>query len=724
MFEFLGVADPARPAPKLDPEARQRQLLGLMRHLIKLAGDEQPTVTLVEDLHWMDAASAAFLDQMVEAREGSRSLLLLNFRPEYQADWTKNSWYRQIPLAPLEHDAVGELLTDLLGTDLSLAPLVAMIKTRTKGNPFFVEEIVQNLIETKHLFGVRGAFRLVTTVDKLAVPATVKAVLAARIDRLAERDRRLLQTASVIGKDFAEPVLAAVSDLAPEEFHAALAALRRAEFIQEQSLFPVAEYAFRHPLTQEVASAGLLKDRRRQTHAAVARVIEVQDADHLDERSALLAHHWEEAGEMMTAAQWHARAAQWAGLTNATEALRHWQSARRLLRDALQTPETIQLGVAVCMGALGLSWRLGTPKEEITKVFDEGLKLAAASNDITSQAALNGIYGCFLGLVEGQSDDYCHYAGEAIRLAEQTSDQGLQIAQRAFFGFGAVLAGRLKEGLASCEWAFEHFPADLELGKPYSGYSPYLGLLSAYAWMLVRSGRIAEGGAVIAKIEALARGNGEFEILTWLGLPNAEMAVACADAPAARAFAETARASGERSATPQSKMAGLASQAVACRLEGRWEAAVAASGEAVQLAVAGANRQFEGWVRSELALALLGKGDIDGAERQAELSAEVARPQPSRFDEIRGHLAFMRVQLARGGEQALARADISLERAQSLTDEFEINVYLAELHECRGRISLARGDAMTAQREFEQARQWYEKMGATFQLDRLARDFV
>ncbi|MEQ1784581.1 MAG: hypothetical protein ABMA14_24810, partial [Hyphomonadaceae bacterium] len=121
---------------------------------------------------------------------------------------------------------------------------------------------------------------------------------------------------------------------------------------------------------------------------------------------------------------------------------------------------------------------------------------------------------------------------------------------------------------------------------------------------------------------------------------------------------------------------------------------------------------------------LLGQGDIDGAERQAELSAEVAHAQPSRFDEVRGHLAFIRVQLARGSEEALVRAEKSLERAQALTDEFEINVYLAELHECRARVSLTRGDTATAAHAFEQARQCYAQMGASFQLDRLAREYA
>ena len=104
-----------RPAPRLDPEARQRQLLAVMRQVIQSVSGSQPSVTMIEDLHWMDEASAEFLEHMVDARAGSRNLLLLNFRPEYHADWMQKSWYRQIPLTPLGKDAIAELLADLLG---------------------------------------------------------------------------------------------------------------------------------------------------------------------------------------------------------------------------------------------------------------------------------------------------------------------------------------------------------------------------------------------------------------------------------------------------------------------------------------------------------------------------------------------------------------------------------------------------------------------------------
>ena len=193
LFDFLGVPDPQRPAPRLDPEARQRQVLTVMRKVIQSISEEQPTVTLIEDLHWLDDASGEFLAHMVDARAGSRNLLLLNFRPEYHAAWMQKSWYRQIPLTPLGKEAIAELLADLLGTDPSIAAMVGPIHARTGGNPFFTEEVAQTLIESGHLEGSRGAYRLVTPIERLEVPATVQSVLAARIDRLPEREKRLLR---------------------------------------------------------------------------------------------------------------------------------------------------------------------------------------------------------------------------------------------------------------------------------------------------------------------------------------------------------------------------------------------------------------------------------------------------------------------------------------------------------------------------------------------------
>src|SRR5262249_2802120 len=154
-----------------------------------------------------DRTSEEFIENLaVEIAPGNRTLMLLNFRPEYHAAWMQRSYYHQLPLLPLSRDEITVLLGDLLGTDLSLRRLRERIQEGTGGNPFFIEEIVQSLIETDPLAGTRGAYRLAKPMDAIAVPATVQSVLAARIDRLPEREKQVLQTASVIGKTFSEPI--------------------------------------------------------------------------------------------------------------------------------------------------------------------------------------------------------------------------------------------------------------------------------------------------------------------------------------------------------------------------------------------------------------------------------------------------------------------------------------------------------------------------------------
>src|SRR5262249_18422155 len=179
VFEFFGVTDPERPPPRMDPEAKLRQLFAVLRKEVREGNAADRLVTLIEDLHWMDAGSEAFLEQLVEAIAGSRALLIVNFRPEYHATWTAKSYYRQIPLTPLGPEAVRAMLEDLLGNDSSIDGLAQSIYKRTSGNPFFTEEVVQSLIESGALEGTRGSYRLVKPIEGLQVPTTVQALLAA-----------------------------------------------------------------------------------------------------------------------------------------------------------------------------------------------------------------------------------------------------------------------------------------------------------------------------------------------------------------------------------------------------------------------------------------------------------------------------------------------------------------------------------------------------------------
>ena len=238
-----------------------------------------------------------------------------------------------------------------------------------------------------------------TDVNALQIPTNVRAVLAARIDRLDEREKQVLQAAAVIGKDFAEPVLrrvvAALSQALTEaELGAVCGRLTDSEFLYVQALYPVAEYAFKHPLTHEVALGSQLQERRRRTHAAVAGAIEAEQADRLDESAALLAHHYEAAGEIMVAARWHRRAADWAGLKDIMSALHHWQKVRELVRLGGNTAESTPLTVVACSQALAYGWRLGVSASHWAELFEEGCAASERAGDLAALATLNTTYCC------------------------------------------------------------------------------------------------------------------------------------------------------------------------------------------------------------------------------------------------------------------------------------------------------------------------------------------
>ena len=246
---------------------------------------------LVEDLHWIDAETQALLDSLVESLPTARLLLLANYRPEYQHRWGSKTYYRQLRIDPLPRESADDLLTSLLGTDQNLDPLKRTLIERTEGNPLFLEESVRTLAETKALVGERGAYRLAHDATAIQVPATVQAILAARIDRLPPEDKRLLQAASVIGKDVPFTLLLAIAELAEEDLRRGLAHLQAAEFLYETSLFPDLAYTFKHALTHEVTYGGLLQERRRDLHARIVDVIETLHRDRLGEHIERLAHH-------------------------------------------------------------------------------------------------------------------------------------------------------------------------------------------------------------------------------------------------------------------------------------------------------------------------------------------------------------------------------------------------------------------------------------------------
>ena len=285
----------------LDAATRRTRALEAVKRVLLRESRTQPLLLVFEDLHWIDAETQGLLDALVESLPTASILLAVNYRPEYQQPWGNKSYYRQLRIDALPPDTARALLETLLGDQPALHPIRRLLIERTEGNPLFLEESVRALVEMEVLVGERGAYRLGKDPGAIQIPATVQAILAARIDRLPTDDKRLLQVASVIGKDLPWTLLLETSEQSEDHLRAGLARLQAAEFVYEAKLFPDLEYTFKHALTHEVAYGSLLHDRRRALHTQIVGVIERVYADRLGEQVDRLAHHafrgemWEKA---------------------------------------------------------------------------------------------------------------------------------------------------------------------------------------------------------------------------------------------------------------------------------------------------------------------------------------------------------------------------------------------------------------------------------------------
>jgi class 3 adenylate cyclase/tetratricopeptide (TPR) repeat protein len=275
----------------LDPSHRRQHTLDALKRLLLRESQVQPLVLVFENLHWIDAETQAFLDGLVEGLPAARLLLLVNYRPEYQHGWGTKTSYTQLRLDPLPPASAEAMLQSLLGDDAGLAPLTQRLIERTQGNPFFLEESVRILVDTQMLVGTQGAYRLAGELPSIQVPATVQAVLAARIDRLPPEEKQLLQTAAVIGTEVPLALLQAIAEAPEVLLLLGLTHLQAAEFLYETRLFPEIEYTFKHALTQQVAYETLLQERRRMLHARIVEALESLAGEQGAEQVERLAHH-------------------------------------------------------------------------------------------------------------------------------------------------------------------------------------------------------------------------------------------------------------------------------------------------------------------------------------------------------------------------------------------------------------------------------------------------
>ncbi|MDG2303669.1 MAG: adenylate/guanylate cyclase domain-containing protein [Candidatus Binatia bacterium] len=711
VFDFMGIADPEAPTIEMDPALRKRKLLDFVCRASEARNRTQGGILLWEDLHWLDAASDEMLAGWLAAVAGTRTLVVTNYRPEYRGRWSSWENHTEVRLGPLKSREVHTLLTELLGSDHTVYALPRMIEERTRGNPFFIQEVVQSLIESGDLRGKRGSYKLETAVRSLAIPGSVRAVLAARIDRLPDDQKSLLQTASVLGKTFEEPVLEKATGLPRSQLAAPLASLQSAEMILEDALYPVRRFAFKHPLTQEVAYHSQLQDRRAKTHLAAARALADLHSDQLSEKAALLAHHFEQGGKALEAARFHARAALWVGTKDIPEALRHDRRVVELLERISPSDETMTLGVKARARLLQLAWRSGMEPEEEDRLYREGAALAERLANEGLRATVAVGFEICLGN-RGDEDGRERLGRETYQRALSLGDRELTLITLVPLANSLLERGKLADAMR----LLETHDADLEPTTTDRGFGEFsarthlLGL-RAQAHAGLGNFETAEIGAADAMERGVRDGRAESEMLAHLTASEVHLRAGDADRATEHGlrFLELA----ERHGAPTYVTLAHSSAARARTLAGDAEAAIEHARVAGGTILAYGLEGLRPWQGEALATALLAGGSVDAAET-GRATAELCRRTGQT---TAGALCMLVVAATTEFPEARRLLDGADQRLRGAG----ARGYLPLVLEARAELARRRDDPARVRAHYREANQAWSEMGAHGHAERTRR---
>ena len=466
LFALLGIEDESSSLHQMDGQIRRQRTFEALKKLLFRESLNQPLLLLFEDLHWIDSETQGFLDALSESVASAKLLLVVNYRPEYRHAWGAKTYYTQLRLAPLGQAEAAELLDALLGisvgADLRVGPqgsgahaplhnLKHLILDKTDGTPFFIEEVVQELVEQGRL--VRTDVGVVLC-DRpppgahvgapLQIPATVQGVLAARIDRLTADEKAVLQHLSVIGRQFPVSLVKQVVPHAEADLYRVLVALQAKEFLYEQPAFPESEYLFKHALTQEVAYGTVLHEQRKTLHERTSQALEELYRLSLSDHYNALAHHYQLSENTAKAVEYLELAGHQAVQQSANkEAVRHFSTAIERLQALPDTSERRQheLALQVALG-VPLTATKSWAAPEVETVYLRARELCEQLGD--SPELFPVLYGLQAFYQVRAEHKRAHELAEhLLRLAQSRHDSALLVVAHTMLGVALFCRGEL-----------------------------------------------------------------------------------------------------------------------------------------------------------------------------------------------------------------------------------------------------------------------------------------
>jgi class 3 adenylate cyclase/tetratricopeptide (TPR) repeat protein len=714
VLALLDVPVDDRMWQALDPPQRRQRTLDALKRLLVRESQAQPVLLVCENLHWIDTETQAFLESLVESLPTVRILLLVNYRPEYHHLWGSKTYYVQLRLDPLPPPSTDALLQALLGDDPSLVPLKRRLLARTEGNPFFLEESVRTLIETGLLVGEPGTYRLAQPLHTLPVPATVQAVLAARIDRLPPGEKRLLQTAAVLGTEVPFPLLQAVAELPEDALRRGLALLQAAELLYEVQLFPTHEYSFKHALTHEVAYGSLLHERRRALHARIVEALEALAEDRIAEQVERLAHH-ALRGEVWAKAVGYCRQAGDKAMTRSAyrEAVGYFEQALSALphlpeqRDTHEQAIDLRLALRSALRLLGDYGRVLTylrEAESLAVALDDQRRLGQVSIFLSTHFYLLGAY------------DQAIAAGQhALTLATATGDVVLHALAHQYLGIAYHAQGDYRRAIDCFGQAVVFFDGARRRERFGQSILPAVLSRAVLAACHAELGTFAEGRAIGEEGLRIAEAAEHPGSLMTAYQNLGQLALCRGDLPRALPLLERAMGLCQDANLSALLPGVVVVVSAAYTLAGRVADAVALLTQAMEQAAATERPGLQARCSLPLGEAQLLADRLEEAQALAERALALARAHQGRGHQsyalrLLGAIAAQREPLEN------APAETHYHQALALAEELGMRPLQAHCHRGLGTLYVATGQREQARTELSMAMEMYRGMEMTFWL--------
>jgi class 3 adenylate cyclase/tetratricopeptide (TPR) repeat protein len=714
LLALLDALPDDSPFLLLDPPQRRQHTLAALKCVLLRESQVQPLLLVCEDLHWIDTETQALLDNLVESLPTARLLLLVNYRPEHQHGWGSKTSYTQLRLDPLPLASAEAFLQALLGNDPSLTPLMRLLIARTEGNPFFLEESVRTLVETGVLVGEPGAYVLLKPLDSLQVPATVQAVLAARIDRLPAEEKRLLQTAAVIGTEVPLPLLQAIAELPEAALHCGLAHLQAAEFLYETRLFPEQAYTFKHALTHEVAYSGLLQERRRVLHTRIVEALEAIAEDQVAEQVERLAHH-ALRGEVWDKALAYCRQAGEKTLARSAhrEAVVYFEQALSALARLPETRDTSMLAIDLRL-ALRTALRPLGDLGRILAALREAETLAAALDDPRRLAQVSLFLAVHFRLM-GAYDQAIAAAQRALALATAGGEIVLHALANQYLGFAYQHQGDYRRAI-DCLGQTVTF---LERAQHHERFGqvflPTVQSRIQLVWCYAELGMFPEGRALGEEGLRIAEAVAHPASLMFASWGSGLLALRQGDLPKALPRLERAVGLCQDTDLPVWFPWIAAALGVAYTLGGRVVDAVPLLTQAMERSIATEMIAFQAPCGLSLGEAQMLSGSLEEAHALAERALALACEHQERSNQAYA-LRLLGEIAARREPPEHAQAEAYFQQALALAEELGMRPLQAHCHLGLGTLHVKTGQQQQARTELSTAIELYRDMDMTFWL--------